>query len=388
MGVKQPELARNGVSSVQRVTRAECLRALGLAVATPLMGGHAGAAAAPFALPHRAYPQVERLLSHMTIQQKIGQMVIAPIDSVAATGRIGGVLVFGANVTSPDQGRALIASLQRAEPIPLLVAVDQEGGAISTMSSGGGVPAMLAPAQYGLIGSADRVYRDALATGRALRALGVTMNLAPVLDVLVDPTSPIGSRSFGSDPTLVTRLGLAAIHGYQAAGLAATAKHFLGLGSSSTESHHALPFVTRTRAQLEQVELTPMRAAIAAGVDALMVTHVAIPALDSSGTPASLSRLIVNGFIRGTLGYRGLVMTDSLAMGGLSAHIKDIPDAAVQAIVAGNDVALIAADVPTIRATLTALDRAVFSGHLSTAAIEAAARRILTLKARLGLLPH
>jgi beta-N-acetylhexosaminidase len=131
-----------------------------------------------------------------------------------------------------------------------------------------------------------------------------------------------------------------------------------------------------------------MCAAIAAGVDALMVTHAAIPAFDPSGTPASLSRAIVTGVVRNRLGYRGLVMTDSLAMGGLSAHIKSIPDAAVQAIEAGNDVVLIAADVHTIRDTLTALDRAVFSGHIPVATVNAAARRILTLKARLGLLPR
>ena len=327
-------------------------------------------------------------MAHLTIQQKIGQMVMAPIDSVAATGRIGGVLLFGANVASPQQGRALIASLQRAEAVPLFVAVDQEGGEVSTMSAGGGVPAMLAPAQYGAIGSAERVYRDALATGRALRALGVNMDLAPVLDVLVDPNSPIGSRSFGRYPALVARLGTAAIHGYQDAGIAATAKHFLGLGSSQVESHHNLPTVLRTAQQLEQGELVPMRAAIAAGVDALMVTHAAIPAFDPSGTPASLSRAVVTGVVRNRLGYRGLVMTDSLAMGGLSAHIKSIPDAAVQAIEAGNDVVLIAADVHTIRDTLTALDRAVFSGHIPVATVDAAARRILTLKARLGLLPR
>ncbi len=337
---------------------------------------------------HALYPQVDRLLARMTIQQKIGQMVMAPIESVAATGRIGGVLVFGSDVVSPRQGRALLASLQRAEAVPLLVAVDQEGGDISTMSGGGGAPAMLSPARYGAMRSAGRVYRDALATGRALRSLGVTMNLAPVLDVLVDPASPIGDRSYGQDPALVARLGTAAIRGYQDAGVAATAKHFLGLGSSPVESHHGLPTVRRTATQLDRVELAPMRAAIGAGVDALMVTHAAIPALDPSGAPASLSRAIVTGVIRRTLGYGGLIMTDSLAMGGLGAHITSIQDAAVRAVRAGDDMVLIAADAPTIRITLTLLDHAVFTGRIPVATIDAAVRRILTLKAKLGLLPR
>lgn len=377
-----------GAAASRHAIRARHVLAVGLALlcCVACATGVAAPAITRGATTGALYSQVERLLARLTIQQKIGQMVMAPADSVAATGRIGGVLLFGPDVTSPGQGRAFIGSLQRLETVPLFVAVDQEGGSVSAMSAGGGVPAMLAPARYGAFGSADRVYGAALLTGRALRSLGVNMDLAPVLDVLVDPYSPIGDRSFGRDPALVARLGIAAIRGYQDGGVAATAKHFLGLGSSSIESHHNLPVVRRTARQLEQDELTPMRAAIAAGVDALMVTHAAIPALDPSGTPASLSRPIVTGVVRRALGYQGLIMTDSLAMGGLSAHIRSIPTAAVQAIEAGNDMVLIAADAPTIRATLTALDHAVFTGRIPVAAVDAAARHILTLKARLGLL--
>jgi len=337
------------------------------------------------ARPRDPYALADRLLARMTLQQKIGQMVMAPVDSVAATGRLGGVLVFGSDIVSPSQGHARLAALARAEGVPLLVAVDEEGGAISTMSSGG-VPEELSPAQYGALGSPARVYQDALKTGRALRALGVNMDLAPVLDVLTNPRSPIGVRSYGADPVRVATLGAAAIRGYQAAGLAATAKHFLGLGGSGADAHRELPANARTLSQLERGELVPMRAAIKAGVDALMVTHVAIPAIDASGTPASLSRPIVTGFIRGRLGYQGLIITDSLAMGGLGAHIASIQAAAVRAVEAGNDMVLIAADVPTIKITLTALDHAAFAGQLPVSAIDSSVRRILIVKARVGLL--
>jgi len=337
------------------------------------------------ARPRDPYTLADRFLARMTLQQKIGQMVIAPVDSVVATGRLGGVLVFGSDIVSPSQGRARLAALARAEGVPLLVAVDEEGGAISTMSSGG-VPGELSPAQYGALGSPARVYQDALKTGRALRALGVNMDLAPVLDVLTNPRSPIGSRSYGADPARVATLGAAAIRGYQGAGLAATAKHFLGLGVSGADAHRELPTDAHTLSQLERGELVPMLAAIKAGVDALMVTHVAIPAIDASGTPASLSRPIVTGFIRGRLGYQGLIITDSLAMGGLGAHIASIQAAAVRAVEAGNDMVLIAADVPTIKITLTALDHAAFAGQLPVSAIDASVRRILIVKARLGLL--
>jgi len=338
----------------------------------------AGAAGDPSA-------RADRLLAGMTLQQKIGQMVMAPADSVLATGRLGGAILFGPDVVSPGQGHARIAALQQSQAIPLLVAADQEGGDTSTMSSAG-VLAELSEAQYGAIGSTGRVYQDALTTGRALRALGVNIDLAPVLDVLTNPRSPMASRSYGSDPARVTALGLAAMRGYHDAGIAATAKHFLGLGASDSDAHVTLPTDTRTLPQLESAELVPMRAAIRAGVDALMVTHVALPALDPSGTPASLSRPIVTGFIRARLGYQGVIITDSLAMGGLGPHIASIQVAAVHAIEAGDDMVLIAADVPTIRITLTALDEAAFAGRIPLSAINASVRRILILKARLGLL--
>ncbi len=330
--------------------------------------------------------QADRLLARMTLQQKIGQMVMAPADSVVATGRLGGTILFGSDVVSPGQGHARIAALQQAQAIPLLVAADQEGGDTSTMSSGGGVPAELSEAQYRAIGSTARVYQDALTAARALRALGITMDLAPVLDVLTDPRSPMASRSYGADPERVTALGLAALRGYRDAGIAATAKHFLGLGASDSDAHVTLPTDTRTLPQLESAELVPMRAAIRAGVDALMVTHVALPALDPSGTPASLSRPVIMGFIRGRLGYQGVIITDSLAMGGLGPHIASIQAAALRAVQAGADMVLIAADVPTIRITLTVLDEAAFAGRIPLSAINASVRRILILKARLGLL--
>ena len=340
-----------------------------------------------------AASRINQLLTRMTMAEKIGQLFMVPVDGTALTQmvhdwHVGGLILYGGDIVSAPQGRALLASARRAAAIPLLVATDEEGGEVDQIPAAAGVQQMPAPEQYGRIGSADRVYQDALVTGRQLRALGVNMDLAPVLDVLVDPNSPIGDRSYGADPALVTRLGAAAIRGYQAGGIAATAKHFLGLGSVSIDLHKDLPTISRDRQQLEQVELAPMRAAIAAGVDALMVTHAAIPALDPTNTPASLSRTIVDGFIRGRLGYHGLIITDSLAMGGLSTRVKSNAEATVRAIAAGNDMALISTDPPTIRGALDAVEHAVATGRISPTTIDAAVRHVLTLKAKLGLLPR
>jgi len=340
-----------------------------------------------------AVSRIDRLLTRMTMTEKIGQLFMVPVDGTALTQmvhdwHVGGLILYGGDIVSAPQGRALLASAQHAATVPLLVATDEEGGEVNQIPAAAGVQQMPAPEQYGRIGSADRVYQDALVTGRQLRALGVNMDLAPVLDVLVDPNSPIGDRSYGADPVLVTRLGTAAIRGYQAGRVAATAKHFLGLGSVSTDLHKDLPTISRDKRQLEQVELAPMRAAIAAGVAALMVTHAAIPALDPTNTPASLSRTIVDGYIRGHLGYHGLIITDSLAMGGLSTRVKSNAEATVRAIAAGNDMALISTDPPTIRGALDAVEHAVATGRISPTTIDAAVRRVLALKAKLGLLPR
>jgi beta-N-acetylhexosaminidase len=302
----------------------------------------------------------------------------------------GGLILYRPNVVSAPQLRALIAHVQRAARVPLLIATDEEGGPSSSMVPFSiGVHPLLTPQQYGQIDSPNHVYGDALAAGRDLRALGVTMNLAPVLDVLIDPHSPIGTRSYGSDPALVARLGTAAIRGYQDAGIAATAKHFLGLGGVPLDAHLVRPTIHRSLRQLERVELVPVRAAIRAGVDALMVTHAVIPALDPSGTPASLSRRIITGFIRGTLGYHGLIISDTLPMGAIDTYMS-IPAAAARAAAAGNDIVLVAyyQGLPpaTMHAALTAVLGAVEAGRIGIATVDAAARHVLLLKAKLGLL--
>lgn len=357
------------------------------------LAGALPASARPTARARATVTVIDRLLARMTLAQKIGQMFMVPnegagTDQLIHRWQAGGLILYQADVVSAAQGKALIAADQRAAPLPLLVATDDEGGAVSQIAANAGVPALLAAQQYGAIGSPRRVYQDALASGRALRALGVTMDLAPVLDVLIDPDSSIAGRSYGADPRLVTRLGVAAIHGFQDAGIAATAKHFLGLGSVATDEHVGLPLVARSLRQLEGAELVPMRAAIRTGVDAVMVTHTQIQALDPTGTPASLSRRIVSGFIRMYLGYRGVIITDSLAMGGLSTHITSIAGAAVQAVEAGNDMILISADAPTIQGALDAVQRAVRRGHISVPAINASVRRVLGLKLKLDLLPR
>ncbi|HLJ67472.1 MAG TPA: glycoside hydrolase family 3 N-terminal domain-containing protein, partial [Chloroflexota bacterium] len=300
-------------------------------------------------------------------------------EELIAGRAIGGVILYGRNCTSAGQVKTLIGRLQRAAPYPLLVCTDQEGGAVVRIAQG--VPVFPSEASYGQAGSAARVYRDATATATALRALGLTLNLAPVVDVLGNPRSPIGSRSYGADPNLVARLSSAAIRGYQDHGLRATAKHFIGLGHTSIDSHQALPSVPLSLAALERDDLIPFRSAVAAGVSTMLVAHVALPLIDRSGRPASLSPTVIGGIIRGRLKFKGTIMTDSLLMGAVPGGGGQ---AAVEAFQAGADLLLFgqSRDFPAavIDDAIARLLHAVQRGTIAESRIDASLRRARLLK--------
>ncbi len=326
-----------------------------------------------------------------TIHEKVGQLFMVSFGGTTPRSDLlsffdrnapGGVILYERNVTSAAQVRTLIADLQRAAPVPLLVATDEEGGLIASIRDG--VAVSLSEARYGALGSPARVYHDATTMAHGLGALGLTMDLAPVVDILADPHSPIGTRSYGADPRLVGRLSVAAIQGYQRQGLAATAKHFVGLGRSSIDSHHALPTVTLTLDELERGDLIPFRAAIAAGVSTVMVAHVALPAIDPVARPASLSPVVMEGLLRRQLGFTGVIMTDSLVMGAIPGGNE--PRVAEQAFAAGADMLLISADRDIATAVFDeAVERIVASvtaARIPESRLDASVARIMALKRR------
>jgi beta-N-acetylhexosaminidase len=307
----------------------------------------------------------------------------AEILGLLHTHAIGGITLFSRNVQSPAQMRGMMTALQRASRYGLLIATDQEGGEVVRVTRG--VPAYPSEASYGAIGSAQRVQHDAGVMATDLRAMGLTINLAPVVDVLANATSPIGTRSYGNNPHLAATLSSAAIKGYQSHGLAATAKHFIGLGHTSVDSHELLPTVPLTWAQLQGSDLISWHAAIAAGVSTILVAHVALPRIDSVPTrPASLSPEIITGRIRGTLGFKGVIMTDSLLMGALAT--PGPAQAAEEAFVAGADILLFATnhDFPTgvITDAINRVLAAVQAGRISMDRLNASVARIQALKAK------
>lgn len=326
-----------------------------------------------------------------TLRQKIGGLFVISFHGATLqpdvaraihSQALGGVILYARNCGTAAQVRTLTSQLRAAAPFPLLICTDQEGGAVVRIKQG--IPIFPSEAQYGSNGSSQVAYRDAATTARALHRLGLSLNLAPVVDVLNNPTSPIGSRSFGPNPHLDALLAAAAIRGYQEHGLGATAKHFIGLGHASIDSHQALPSVPLRLAELEQSDLIPFHAAVAAKVSTLLVAHVALPAIDPSGQPASLSPAVIGGLVRNHLKFRGVVMTDSLLMGALPGGQG--AQAAERAFAAGADVLLFATDhdFPTgvVHDAIERLVHAVKRGTIPASRVDDSLHRIAALNRR------
>ncbi|MEU6408984.1 glycoside hydrolase family 3 protein [Microbispora sp. NPDC046933] len=295
---------------------------------------------------------------------------------------LGGVVLFARNVSRDADGlggtAALAAELRRERP-DVVVAVDEEGGAVTRLeaATGSSWPGNLA---LGVAGDESLTRRVARQIGRMVAAAGVTLDYAPVVDVNADPRNPvIGVRSFGSDPEDVGRHGAAWIEGLQSAGVAACAKHFPGHGDTVTDSHLELPAVRASREVIERRDLPPFRAAIAAGVRAVMCGHLLVPAVDA--LPATLSRAVLTGLLRQELGFEGLVVTDAIEMRAVAA-LHEPGEIAVRALAAGADaicVGVSSARGESVYALRDAISGAVREGRLAEERLAEAAGRVRDL---------
>jgi beta-N-acetylhexosaminidase len=374
-----------------------------------------GDSRAPGALGGRDAAWVRRTLKGMSLERKVAQLVapglrgvFTPTDGdaferlerLARDEGVGGFHVFGGREPLPvvllnpaygtSGGRAtkadplatavLLNRLQRAAAVPLLFSADFEGGAGYIVEGATRLPRAMA---IGATRDAELARRAGRLAAEEGRALGVHVDFYPVVDVNNNPRNPvINVRSFSEDPALVSRMATAAIEGIHEGGMLATAKHFPGHGDTSTDTHLDLAVIDHPRARLDAVELPPFEAAIGAGVDAVMSSHILLPALDPRpGIPATLSRPILTGLLRGELGFDGLVYTDSLSMHAISRHFTP-GRAAAMAIAAGADVVL---DPPDPEAALLGIRDAVEKGEISGAQLDRSVERVLRAKARLGL---
>ncbi|MFD4507876.1 glycoside hydrolase family 3 protein [Streptomyces sp. NPDC058457] len=357
--------------------------------------------------------KLRAIVARMSLAEKVGQLFVMRVYGHSATDpdqadieanlkeigvrtaaeliakyRVGGIIYFTwtHNTRDPRQIAELSNGIQRAslaQPrgLPVLIATDQEHGAVCRI----GRPATLFPGAMAMGAGGSRADARTLGriSGAELRAMGVRQDYSPDADVNVNPANPIiGVRSFGAGPDAVGALVAAEAQGYRDAGVAATVKHFPGHGDTAVDSHTGFPVITHSRELWEKLDAVPFRAAIEAGIDSVMTAHIQFPALDGSGDPATLSHPVLTGILRGELGYDGVVVTDSLGMAGVRTKYGDdrVP---VLALKAGVDQLL---DPPHPDVAWNAVLKAVQEGELTESRLDESILRILRLKSRLGLL--
>jgi beta-N-acetylhexosaminidase len=292
---------------------------------------------------------------------------------------VGGVILFSRNVGSSREVLALTNALKRRAARPLLVSIDQEGGPVARLKSGF---TPLPP--FRALGDANdaelsRAYGKMI--GRELRAVGIDLDFAPVLDVDTNPENPvIGLRSLGTDPELVATHGVAFALGLADASVAPCGKHFPGHGDTQSDSHLALPRLPHVMDRLENVELVPFAAAARAGVPAIMTAHVVFEALDSE-RPATMSAAVVGGLLRERLGYSGVVFSDDLEMKAIADHFA-IEAVVTEGLTAGVDAFLVCHSADLAHRAIDALVDAVRRGVLPETLVRAAERRVASLADR------
>lgn len=344
------------------------------------------------ALPLAAQTRFEDL----SPEEQLGQTLVVFVDVDSAElvrpaieqGKIGGVLIQWGNYSLAET-KKLVDKLQTwaansPHKIPLFISIDYEGGTVYTPITLGFdyLPTnMMLSAARDEEGAATIAYL----AGLELRRAGVHINFSPVLDVNSNPHNPIiGVRSFGSDPASVTRMGGALINGFKAADIVSVVKHFPGHGDTSADSHYDVPVVRASYSQLQKIHLAPFEAAVKQGVPGVMTGHILYPALDNKNV-ATFSRPILQDLLRGTMGFKGLIVTDSLDMKSATSYCT-IPGCAVRALESGADMILLGRYIKPV-SVFSQVWREVQAKHLEPA-VEDAARKVFDLKKQMGLLDN
>ncbi len=346
------------------------------------------------------------LVERMSLEEKVGQILMVHFNGEMVNDeakillqetKVGGIIYYNWSngLHSPKQVRTLSSNLQKLAKenrfsIPLLIAVDQEGGVVARLKSGFTIfPGNRA---LGETGDPQLAKKAALATAKELQDVGINMNLAPVVDVNSNPKNPvIGIRSFGDRPETVTDFGEQFLEGSKQAGIIAVLKHFPGHGDVSVDSHKDLPVILKSKEELEKIELFPF-ARLASSVDAIMTAHILAPALDPENC-STLSEKTLK-YLRENIGFQGVIVSDSLVMGGVLKKCHSVDEAAIKAFQAGCDLLILGGKLMEGKHTVlelkpvdikrihSALVEAVKSGRISETKLNESISRILRLKDR------
>jgi beta-N-acetylhexosaminidase len=339
---------------------------------------------------------VEKTLSNMSIEEKVGQVLAPAISGRKSTSNpdpaakvkdwiqkyhIGHVYI-ASNRMDPVNTAEFINEIQVESTTPLLIHSDLECGPGDRFDGGTIFPPLMGIAQTG---SETIAHTMAAITAKEARAMGIHLINSPVLDVNINPDNPvICIRSFGDNPELITSLGAAFVKGLNENGLIGAAKHFPGHGDVSVDSHSKMPSINASRERLDSIEFFPYKKIIDAGLMAIMTAHISIPSLDPTpGLPATMSKLILTGVLREELGFNGLIITDAFDMGGI-LESGTFEESVVESFLAGNDVVLLWT-VPRFETVFPYVIKAIKAGRISQSRLDESVRRILIMKAKLGL---
>jgi len=331
------------------------------------------------------------MVQGLTVEQKIGQRLVAGLPGLSidddfkkliTTHKIGNVILFSRNIASAAQAKILCGDLkkliQEETGLPPFITIDQEGGMVTRLSEDAtNIPGAMAIAATG---NPQFAYQGGLLTARELRALGINFNLAPVLDVNSNGDNPvIGIRSYADNPETVIQYGLPMIKGLMDGGVICAAKHFPGHGDTNLDSHLSLPSVDRSADELQQIELAPFIAAIKAGIPAIMTTHILFPAFEPNELPATMSRPIISGLLRKSLGFKGLVISDCMEMAAIQQYYGTV-EGTVDAMHAGVDLVFISHTASLAAQAAQAVRSALANGKLDQKEMDASVERIIACK--------
>lgn len=337
---------------------------------------------------------IQEKIDSMTLDEKIGQLVISGVNSTSIDSTIenlikkryiSGVILFNRNISNAHQLLDLtnsIKNINKSNTIPLFISVDEEGGIVSRLPK---EFVKLPKNNYiGKINNSNFSYEVGKSIGKELSALGYNMDFAPVMDINSNPKNPvIGSRAFGNNKEIVTKLGIKTMEGIQSENIISVIKHFPGHGDTSVDSHIGLPIVNNDLTRLNKLELVPFKSAIKNGADVVMVSHILLPKIDSK-YPASLSNKITTDLLRKELNFKGVIITDDMTMGAITENY-DIGNAAVKALLAGSDIILVCHDYNNVTTVLESIKTAIKNDTISEQRINQSLYRILSLKQKYKL---
>lgn len=372
-------------------------RAAALVVSAALAG-----AMLPSAFSEEATDAVEAKLAAMTLREKVGQLFWVRPEALDFSRNpekktltqsmrrnleqypVGGIVVFKKNIQNEDQLSSLIADFQNTSPIPMIVAVDEEGGAVARLANheAFSLPKYKSAREIGETGDPEQARQMGQTIGGYLHSYGFNLDFAPVADVDSNPANPvIGRRAFSTDAQQTAQMVAAAVEGFHEAGMLCTVKHFPGHGDTGQDSHYGTATSYKTWEEMKAMEMLPFEAGIAAGVDVVMTAHITTPNATTDGLPASLSYTMISERLRGELGFQGVIVTDALEMNAIKNHFAP-EQAAVAALRAGVDVLLMPSN---LRKAFDGVVQAVEDGTISEERLNESVRRVLTLKQKAGL---